>query len=129
MPILVILEVSFDRIVSLCQAQSRPMVRGKARCNPCPACRSGRMLQGISRGGPFGLPLCAQADRGFVSTFAAHGARAGDRQRGVSDALVPVPKGVVLDEREAERSSFGDQPGVEISTRKALPRKCQGGLQ
>ena len=42
----------------------------------CPASRSGRTVQCISCGGRFGLPLCAQADRGFVITFPAHGARA-----------------------------------------------------
>ena len=42
----------------------------------CPASRSGRKVQCISCGGRFGLPLCAQADRGFVITFPAHGARA-----------------------------------------------------
>ncbi len=41
-----------------------------------PASRSGRKVQCISCGGRFGLPLCAQADRGFVFTFPAHGARA-----------------------------------------------------
>ena len=35
----------------------------------------------------------------------------GDLQRGVSDALVPVHKGVVLDEREAERSGLAISPG------------------
>jgi hypothetical protein len=35
----------------------------------CPASRSGRKVQCISCGGRFGLPLCAQADRGFVITF------------------------------------------------------------
>lgn len=48
----------------------------------------------------------------------------GDLQCGMADALVPVHKGVVLDEREAECGSFGDQAGLEISTRKALPRQC-----
>jgi hypothetical protein len=43
----------------------------------CPASRSGRKVQCISCGGRFGIPLCAQADRGFVITFPAHGARAG----------------------------------------------------
>ncbi len=42
----------------------------------CPASRSGNKVQCISCGGIFGLPLCAQADRGFVITFTAHGARA-----------------------------------------------------
>jgi hypothetical protein len=42
----------------------------------CTANRSGRKVQCISCGGRFGLPLCAQADRGFVITFPAHGARA-----------------------------------------------------
>ncbi|MFN5161008.1 MAG: hypothetical protein ACK5IA_03870 [Cyanobacteriota bacterium] len=42
----------------------------------CPASRSGRKVQCISCGGRFGLPLCAQAERGFVITFPAHGARA-----------------------------------------------------
>jgi hypothetical protein len=45
----------------------------------CPASRqgrAGRKVQCISCGGRFGLPLCAQADRGFVITFPAHGARA-----------------------------------------------------
>jgi hypothetical protein len=46
----------------------------------CPACRSvpsGRKgIQCINCGGGFGLPLCAQADRPFVISFPAHGARA-----------------------------------------------------
>jgi len=42
----------------------------------CPASRSGRKIQCISCGGRFGIPLCAQADRPFVITFPAHGARA-----------------------------------------------------
>ena len=42
----------------------------------CPGDRSGRKVQCISCGGRFGLPLCAQVDRGFVITFPAHGARA-----------------------------------------------------
>jgi hypothetical protein len=42
----------------------------------CPASRRGRKVQCISCGGRFGLPLCAQANRGFVITFPAHGARA-----------------------------------------------------
>ena len=42
----------------------------------CPASRGGRKVQCISCCGRFGLPLCAQADRGFVITFPAHGARA-----------------------------------------------------
>jgi hypothetical protein len=42
----------------------------------CPANRSGRKVQCISCGGRFSLPFCARADRGFVITFPAHGARA-----------------------------------------------------
>ena len=42
----------------------------------CPASRSGPKVRCISYGGRFGLPLCAQADRRFVITFQAHGARA-----------------------------------------------------
>ncbi|MCT0230960.1 hypothetical protein KQ306_08870 [Synechococcus sp. CS-1324] len=42
----------------------------------CPANRGGRKVQCISCGGRFGLPLCAQGDRGFVITFPSHGARA-----------------------------------------------------
>jgi len=44
----------------------------------CPACRSGAgpRIQCSSCGGRFGLPLCAQADRPFVISFPAHGARA-----------------------------------------------------
>ncbi len=53
----------------------------------------------------------------------------GEFQRGVSDALVPVHKGVVLDEGEAECGRFGDQVGIEISTGKALPRQGQRSLQ
>jgi len=40
----------------------------------------------------------------------------GDLQRGMSDALVPVHKGVVLDEGEAECGRFGDQAGREDRT-------------
>jgi Protein of unknown function (DUF1778) len=35
----------------------------------CPASRSGRKVRCISCGGRLGVPLCAQADRGFVITF------------------------------------------------------------
>ena len=46
----------------------------------CPACHSlpssRKRIQCINCGGRFGLPLCAQADRGFVISFPAHGARA-----------------------------------------------------
>lgn len=42
----------------------------------CPHSRSGGRIQCISCGGRFGLPLCAIADRSFVITFPAHGARA-----------------------------------------------------
>ncbi len=42
----------------------------------CPASRSGRKVQCISCSARFGLPLCAQAERGVVITFPAHGARA-----------------------------------------------------
>ena len=53
----------------------------------------------------------------------------GEFQRGVSDALIPVHKWVVLDEGEAECGRFGDQAEIEISTGKALPRQGQGSLQ
>ncbi len=48
------------------------------RVGACPAGNQGsgiRNVQCISVGGHFGLALCAQADRGFVITFPAHGAR------------------------------------------------------
>ncbi len=53
----------------------------------------------------------------------------GDLQRGMSDAFVPVHKGVVLDEGEAECGRFGDQTGIQISTDKALPWQGEGSLQ
>ena len=42
----------------------------------CPHSRSGGRIQCSSCGGRFGRPLCAIADRPFVITFPAHGARA-----------------------------------------------------
>jgi len=56
---------------------TEPLFRDEGvRFEACPASRSGRKVQCISCGGRFGLPLCAQAGRGFLITFPAHGARA-----------------------------------------------------
>jgi len=49
---------------------------GGVRFVQCPHSRSGGRIQCSSCGGRFGLPLCAIADRPFVITFPAHGARA-----------------------------------------------------
>jgi hypothetical protein len=49
---------------------------GGVRFVACPASRGGRKVQCISCGGRFGHPLCGQAERVFVITFPAHGARA-----------------------------------------------------
>jgi hypothetical protein len=60
----------------IAQTEWTSLVTQGVRFVACPASRGGRKVQCISCGGRFGLPLCAQADRGFVITFPAHGARA-----------------------------------------------------
>ena len=48
----------------------------------------------------------------------------GDLQRGMTDALVLVHKGVVLDKREGECGSFGDQPAAASASGQATVELC-----
>ncbi|MEI7951193.1 MAG: hypothetical protein WCH37_00720 [Synechococcaceae cyanobacterium ELA182] len=58
------------------RSQAAGLQRQGVRFVACPATRPGSGVQCSSCGGRWGLPLCAQADRPFVITFPAHGARA-----------------------------------------------------